>query len=121
MRRLKILQLTTQSDGSRRLSVCDPDDALTLPLTAYAPAEPWNADWKAGDTVEVDAREKTSGSGNRYLTLYPTAALANDEPRTISDGDAIRIMSLSLHAKLDQMSTKLDALVSQQEVDGIKF
>lgn len=111
MRSLKILSLSQKPDGSRVADVCDAADALGLPLRAYFPAEPWNANWKAGDTVEVDAREKTSATGNRYLSLYPTAALANEEPRTMADDDAIRVLSKFVEARLNTIERKLDQLL----------
>lgn len=111
MRSLKILSLSQKPDGSRVADVCDAADALGLPLRAYFPAEPWNAGWKAGDTVEVDAREKTSATGNRYLSLYPTAALANEEPRTMADDDAIRVLSKFVEARLNTIERKLDQLL----------
>ena len=118
---LKILSLVDKPDGSRQLDVCDPSDALALPLRAYCPKEPWNADWKAGDTIEVDAREKTSASGNKYLTLYPTAKVANEEPREIADGDAIRTMHLSLAAQVAQgfakLNRKLNLALGIEETD----
>lgn len=118
---LKILSIVDKPDGSRQLDVCDPSDALALPLRAYCPREPWNESWKAGDTVEVDAREKTSASGNRYLTLYPTPALANAEPRTIPDADAIRVLSKFVESRLNQMESriirKLNLALGVEETD----
>jgi hypothetical protein len=105
---LKILSLVEKPDGSRKLDVCDPSDAMALPLRAYCPREPWNDGWKAGDVIDVDAREKTSAGGNKYLTLYPTAKVANEEPRTMADSDAIRVMSLSLRALITQEFTKIN-------------
>lgn len=46
--------------------------------------------------------------------------IRSEEPRTISDADAIRTLSLSLHAKLEQefarINQKLDALAAEKEL-----
>lgn len=43
----------------------------------------------------------------------------SEEPRTMSDDDAIRTLALSLHAKLDQIDAKLDALIAEKEMDAL--
>lgn len=108
MTKLKIVSIVDREDGTRAFSVRpESSGSMTPPRWAYAPREGWNANWKVGDTVECDAREKVSAANKPYLSLYPTASQANEEPRTISDEDAIRILSLSLHARLGQFERRI--------------
>lgn len=91
-------------------------------VVGIAPGVPFDA--------EVTATPKDNG-GYFYdfkalrAGVVPKAAPVPQEPRTISDDDAIRVMSLSLRAYMEQefakIHMKLDAIISQQEVDGIKF
>lgn len=114
--RLRILSIGKKEDGSMRLSAREESaPSMSVPWTAYCPSEPWNAGWKAGDVVEVDAREKTSANGNKYLTLYPTAALANAEPREIPDGDAIRALHLFIDARLNTIERKINNLLGIED------
>ena len=92
--------------------------------------EAWNDGWRAGDTVSVVIKSRES-NGKTYLNLYPSASEANtarptaapQEPRTMSDTDAIRTLSLSLHAKLEQefarINLKLDALGAEKELNDL--
>lgn len=49
--------------------------------------------------------------------------IRSDEPRTISDNDAIRVMSLSLRAYMEQefnkLHQKLDALAAEKELNDL--
>lgn len=55
--------------------------------------------------------------------VVPKAAPVPQEPRTISDGDAIRVMSLSLRAYMEQefakLHQKLDSLAAEKELDDL--
>lgn len=76
----------------------------------------------------VKATPKTNGG---YFYDFETVDSAStitpkpveNEPRTMSDEDAIRTLSLSLHAKLEQEFTKLhqklDALLADKEMDDL--
>lgn len=55
--------------------------------------------------------------------VVPKAAPVPQEPRTMPDGDAIRVMSLSLRAYMEQefakIHVKLDALAAEKELDSL--
>lgn len=102
----------------------DNGEGVVKELSAFQ--EAWNDGWNVGDAVAVLIKKVEIG-GKTYYNLYPTAEEANTarqpEPRTISDGDAIRTLALSLHAKLEQefarVNMKLDALAAEKELNDL--
>lgn len=120
---LLISTVDRRADGTTALGVCRrlayPDgtrgwDKSITP--AYCPTESWNEPWAPGTEVEVDARDKTSKSGNPYLSLYPTAALAN---ASASPNAPFQLFVEARFAQLEGHIKKLTERVEQALGDAL--